>query len=78
MVYRPTRGEAPARVGPTVSSLPDIDPSVLDADVYRDPDRFEAEREQVFRTSWLIAARSSEIAQPGDWALYEATARPWW
>ena len=42
----------------------------VSADVYRDPDRFEQEREKVLRYSWLIAA-ASEIPKRDDWLLYE-------
>lgn len=71
MVYRPTRGDAPARLGPNVRQLPDIGGGTVSADVYRDPMRYELERERVLRASWLIAARSDEIAHTHDWVLYE-------
>ena len=71
MVYRPTRGDAPARLGPGVQQVPDIGGSTLSADVYRDPLRFELERERVLRAAWMIAARSSELPAPNDWVLYE-------
>ncbi len=71
MVYRPTRGDAPPRLGAGVQQIPDVGGSTLSANVYRDPVRFELERERVLRTSWMIAARSSEMPNPYDWVLYE-------
>ena len=71
MVFRPTRGDAPPRLGPTVQQLPALGGSTVSAEVYRDPARFELEREHVLRASWMIAARSSEIPNPNDWVLYE-------
>jgi phenylpropionate dioxygenase-like ring-hydroxylating dioxygenase large terminal subunit len=43
----------------------------MSRDVYTDPVRFELERERVFRTHWLLAARSEQVASPGDWISYE-------
>ena len=71
MVYQPTRGDGPLRLGPTVRQVPDLGGTTLTADVYRDPERFEQEREKVLSHSWMIAGRSEEIANRGDWLLYE-------
>jgi phenylpropionate dioxygenase-like ring-hydroxylating dioxygenase large terminal subunit len=71
VVYQPTRGDAPARLGETVVGLPEVPGSTVDADRYRDPQRYELERDRVLRTSWMIAGRSSEMANTGDWLLYE-------
>ena len=68
---RPTRGEGPPRHGPDVRQIPAVGPSVLDASVYTDPVRYELERERVLRHSWLIAGRSSELPEAGDWIVYE-------
>ena len=68
---RPTRGDGPPRHGPDVRQIPDVGPSNLDAAVYTDPARYELERTLVLRNSWLIAGRSSELAEPGDWIIYE-------
>src|SRR4249920_1161330 len=69
MVYQPTRGDGPLRLGPTVKQVPELGGTTLTADVYRDPERFEQEREKVLRYSWLIAGRSEEIPNRGDWLL---------
>jgi phenylpropionate dioxygenase-like ring-hydroxylating dioxygenase large terminal subunit len=71
VVYQPTRGDAPPRLGPGVAPLPGVGGSTLDADVYRDPQRYERERTEVLRKCWLIAGRSEEIPEPGDWLQYE-------
>ena len=70
MVYRPTRGDAPPRFGEQF-----VDPprrgAPVDADLYRDPVRYERERVTALRSSWLLGAHSAEIANPGDWVLHE-------
>ena len=71
MVHVPTRGDVPVRLGPGVALLPDYGPSTMDADVYLDPVRFELEREHVLGTHWLLAGRSEQVAEPGDWLTYE-------
>ncbi|MDH4170668.1 MAG: aromatic ring-hydroxylating dioxygenase subunit alpha [Acidimicrobiia bacterium] len=71
MVHQPTRGDVPARLGPGVEQLPDVGPATVDADVYRDPARYEQERTHVLRSAWLVAARSSELPGAGDWVTYE-------
>jgi phenylpropionate dioxygenase-like ring-hydroxylating dioxygenase large terminal subunit len=71
VVFQPTRGDGALRLGPSVRQIPDVGGSTLPADVYRDPARFELEREKVLRYSWLVAGRSDEIPNRGDWLLYE-------
>ncbi len=72
MVHVASRGDVPVRLGPGVQRIPDYGPSVMSRDPYTDPVRFELERERVLNTSWLIAARSSEVAAPGDWTSFES------
>ena len=71
MVHVPTRGDAPARLGPGVQQIPDYGPSTMSRDVYTDPVRFELERERVLNTSWLVAGRLEQIPGAGDWITYE-------
>jgi phenylpropionate dioxygenase-like ring-hydroxylating dioxygenase large terminal subunit len=71
MVHIPTRGDVPVRLGPTVQKVPDYGPSTMSRDPYTDPVRFELERERVLGTHWLIAGRSRQVAEPGDWLTYE-------
>ena len=71
MVHVPTRGDAPARLGPDVQQIPDYGPSTMSRDVYTDPVRFELERERVLNTSWLVAGRLEQIPGAGDWITYE-------
>ncbi len=71
MVFRPTRGDAPARIGPGVTPQHPAVTHEVSADVYRDPLRYELEVERVLRVSWLIAGRSSEMPSEGDWITYE-------
>ncbi len=71
MVFRPTRGDAPARIGPGITPRHPALTQEISADVYRDPIRYELEVEHVLRASWLIAGRSSELVNEGDWITYE-------
>jgi phenylpropionate dioxygenase-like ring-hydroxylating dioxygenase large terminal subunit len=71
MVHAPTRGNGPVRFGPGVPMVPDIGPTILDADVYRDPERFERERMAVLRRSWQVICRSEEIAKTGDFLTWQ-------
>jgi len=71
MVHVPTRGEVPVRLGPAVQQFPDHGPSIMDRDPYTDPVRFELERERVLGTHWLLAGRSEQVAEPGDWITFE-------
>jgi choline monooxygenase len=67
----PTRGALPARFGDGVAHIPDIGPSTLNADVYRDPERYELERTRVLNRSWQIICRSQEIKNAGDFHVWE-------
>ncbi|GAA4900279.1 aromatic ring-hydroxylating dioxygenase subunit alpha [Streptomyces coeruleoprunus] len=71
MVFQPTRGNLPARFGPGVPNVPPIGPATLDAEVYRDPERYEQERIKVLNRSWQIICRSEQIADPGDHHVWE-------
>ena len=71
MVHVPTRGDVPVRLGPDVQLVPDLGPSVMDREVYTDPVRFELERERVLATHWILAGRSAQVAEPGDWITFE-------
>ncbi|MBB5627514.1 aromatic ring-hydroxylating oxygenase subunit alpha [Sphaerisporangium krabiense] len=51
--------------------MPPIGPSTLDADVYRDPRRYELERIQVLNRSWQIICRSDQIPEPGDHHVWQ-------
>jgi phenylpropionate dioxygenase-like ring-hydroxylating dioxygenase large terminal subunit len=55
-----------------VKQVPDYGPSTMSRDAYTDPVRFELERERVLNTSWLLAARSVDAANPGDWTTFES------
>ncbi len=71
MVHVPTRGDLPPRLGPTVQQVPDYGPSVMARDVYTDPVRFELERERVLATHWILAGRSEQAKNSGDWTSFE-------
>jgi choline monooxygenase len=71
MVYAPHRGNAPLRHGPGIPLIPNIGPATLDASVYLDPHRYRLERSKVLARSWQIICRSSEIANPGDYLVWE-------
>ena len=71
MVFRPTRGDGPARHGAGVQHVPDIGPSNIPADWYTDPARFELERTLIFRRSWLVVGRVDELPAPGDHLVWE-------
>ena len=58
MVYVPTRGELPARLGPGVPITPGYGPSVMSRQPYTDPMQFELERDKVLNASWLMIGRS--------------------
>ncbi|HEY5423053.1 MAG TPA: aromatic ring-hydroxylating dioxygenase subunit alpha [Ilumatobacteraceae bacterium] len=72
MVYVATRGDVPVRLGPGAQQLPDYGPSVISRTPYTDPIQFELEREKVLNTTWLLAGRSADVAQPGDWLSFES------
>lgn len=60
-----TRPEAPAD-----AQYP-LPPSVLDADVYRDPARFRNELSNVLHEAWYPVVPSSDIALPGDYMVWD-------
>ncbi len=72
MVHVPTRGDVPIRLGPTVDNTPGFGPTVMSRTPYTDPMQFELERERVLNATWLLAARSSQVALPGDWITFES------
>ena len=72
MVHVPTRGDVPVRLGPGVPITPGYGPSSISREPYTDPIQFELEREKVLNTTWLIAGRSSEVAETGDWLSFES------
>ena len=72
MVHVASRGDVPVRLGPGVQQVPDYGPSTMSRDVYTDPVRFELERERVLNTSWLIAARTADVANAGDWTTFDS------
>ena len=71
MVHIPTRGDLPARVGPQIRTMPDYGPRVMDRDPYTDPVQYELEREHVLAKSWILAGRSADVKEPGDWLSFE-------
>ena len=72
MVHVPTRGDVPVRLGPGVPNTPGYGPSKMSRDAYTDPVQFELERERVLGRTWLLAGRSSQVAEPGDWLSFES------
>ena len=46
------------------------------ASAYRDPARWDAEMEQVFRRSPLVVALSCDLREPGDYDTLEIAERP--
>jgi phenylpropionate dioxygenase-like ring-hydroxylating dioxygenase large terminal subunit len=54
-----------------VEQIPDVGPSRVPASVYTDPERFELERTRVLRDSWFMIGRSAELADPGDYLVWE-------
>jgi phenylpropionate dioxygenase-like ring-hydroxylating dioxygenase large terminal subunit len=51
--------------------VPGIGPGTVDAEVYRDPQRYELERRRILNRSWQIICRSEQIADPGDFHVWE-------
>lgn len=70
-VHVARRGNLPQRAGVGIPSTPGYGPSVMDANVYRDPERFERERDRVLSTHWMIAGRVEQVPHSGDWLTYE-------
>ncbi len=72
MVYVPSRGDVQVRLGPSAQQLPDYGPSVISRLPYTDPMQFELERDKVLGRSWLLAARTEQVKDTGDWISFES------
>ncbi len=72
MVHVPTRGDVPVRLGPRAQQLPDYGPSKISRLPYTDPMQFELEREKVLGRGWLLAARTEQVKDTGDWISFES------
>ena len=72
MVFAATRGEVPVRLGPSVQNVPDYGASVMVRTPYTDPAQFELERQKVLNTTWILAGRSADVAEPGDWLGFDS------
>ena len=72
MVHVPTRGDNPVRLGPTVPNTPEYGPSKMSRLPYTDPVQFELERERVLNKTWLIAGRTEDIPNAGDFISFES------
>ncbi len=42
-----------------------------DSSIYTDPKRFALERDRLFRRTWHVAGRIEEVAEPGDFLVWE-------
>jgi phenylpropionate dioxygenase-like ring-hydroxylating dioxygenase large terminal subunit len=51
-----------------------LEMACVDAASYTSPDRFEAEREKIFRKVWMPIARDEEVADPGQFIVREVPA----
>lgn len=71
MVHIPTRGDLPARVGPQIQNMPEYGARKMSRDPYTDPVQYELEREHVLAKSWILAGRSADVKEPGDWLSFE-------
>jgi phenylpropionate dioxygenase-like ring-hydroxylating dioxygenase large terminal subunit len=71
VVHIPTRGDVPARLGPDIVPTPVYGPRKMSRDPYTDPVQYELERERVLATHWIMAARSADVVNPGDWTSFE-------
>ena len=67
----PTRGGGTRRAGRDLPRTPPVGPARIPSDVYTSEDRFEAERERLFRRSWFVVDRSSVVPGAGDYVLWE-------
>ena len=67
----PTRGDGTVRISRGMPNVPPVGPTKVPSSVYTDPERFEQERVKVFRRSWFIIERGSEIPDPGDFLVWE-------
>ncbi|MET0910333.1 MAG: aromatic ring-hydroxylating dioxygenase subunit alpha [Ilumatobacteraceae bacterium] len=59
-------------MGPGIPITPGYGPSAVSSRPYLDPIQFELERERVLNTTWLLAGRSSEVPDTGDWLSFES------
>ena len=66
-----TRGEGTRYVGRDTAQVPDIGMTRVDSEIYTSPEHWELERELIFRNTWFVVARSSEIADPGQFLVWE-------
>lgn len=72
MVHVPTRGDLPLRIGPGIPNTPEgFGPVTVSRTPYTDPVQFELEREKVLNRTWLIAGRSEQIPNNGDWLSFD-------
>jgi len=46
--------------------FPEMGTGPIDVGPYRDPEFFEREKEAIFRRAWMMAGRTSQIPNPGD------------
>ncbi len=67
----PTRGDGTVRISRGMPNVPPVGPTKVSSSVYTDPERFEQERVKVFRRSWFIIERGSEIPEAGDFLIWE-------
>lgn len=67
----PSRGDGTVRAGRDVCRTPPYGPARVPAAVYTSEERFEAERERLFRRSWYVVDRSSAVPNEGDYVLWE-------
>lgn len=72
MVHVPTRGDVPVRLGPGIPTTPGFKAATMSREPYTDPVQFELERERVLNRTWLLAGRSEEIPNTGDWLSFES------
>ncbi len=66
----PTRGDGTLRVGRDMQLFPPVGPTKVSADIYTSDSRWEEERVKVFRNTWFVAERGSEIPNPGDYMVW--------
>src|SRR3712207_5320136 len=59
-----------ARVGSGAAQYP-VQPSLLDASHYRDPEQYRREIERIFHRTWLPVARSADVAAPRDHFVWD-------
>ena len=55
----------------TLASDRGVGEAIVDAERYTSAEIYEAEREKIFRRTWLPVARESEVANPGDFIKRE-------